>query len=146
MGATNRQKMFADYFLETGNAEQSAIRAGYSERYARGHAHRLRYQPTIVDYIDKRLEELASERIASVTEIMEYLTNVMRGKSMGEIVVVEGTGDGCSDARRMTKAPDERERLKAAELLGRRYGMFTDKLNVDGAVPIMFVGEDEIED
>lgn len=146
MGATNRQKMFADYFLETGNAEQAAIKAGYSERYARGNAHKIRYSPAIASYIEERLEELASERIASVTEIMEYLTKVMRGQSFGETVVVEGVGDGCSTARVIVKRPDEREQLKAAELLGKRYGMFTDKLSVDGAVPIVFVGEDEIED
>ena len=47
---------------------------------------------------------------------------------MYEVVVVEGIGDGCSEARAMQKAPDEKERLKAAELLGKRYGLYTEKI------------------
>ena len=65
----------------------------------------------------------------------------MRGESESEIVVVEGCGDGCSEARRIKKAPDEKDRLKAAELLGKRYGLFTDKLNVTGVVPVQIVDD-----
>jgi phage terminase small subunit len=68
----NRQKMFADYFIESCNAEQSAIKAGYSNQYARGHAHKLKNSPNIKKYIEERLEQLASERIAS--EVLELLT------------------------------------------------------------------------
>lgn len=52
----------------------------------------------------------------------------MRGESLSEVVVVEGQGDGYSEARAMQKAPDEKERLKAAELLGKRYGLYTDRI------------------
>ena len=62
---------------------------------------------------------------------MKYLTSVMRGEAMSEIVVVEGEGDGVSCARRVNKLPDEKEKLKAAELLGKRYGAFTDKVEVE---------------
>jgi phage terminase small subunit len=55
----------------------------------------------------------------------------MRGETQSEIVVVEGCGDGCYEARTMQKAPDEKERLKAAELLGKRYGLYTDKIEAD---------------
>ena len=55
----------------------------------------------------------------------------MRGESHAEVVVVEGVGEGCSEARTMQKAPDEKERLKAAELLGKRYALFTDKVETD---------------
>ena len=51
----------------------------------------------------------------------------MRGESTAEIVVVEGTGDGCSSAVKVNKSPDEKEKLKAAELLGKRFGLFIDK-------------------
>ena len=79
------------------------------------------------------MTEKESELIADQDEVLKYLTSVMRGESQSEIVVVEGTGDGCSEARAMEKAPDEKERLKAAELLGKRYGLYTEKVeqNVD---------------
>ena len=70
--------------------------------------------------------------MATATEVMEYLTSVMRGESTAEVVVVEGLGDGCSEARRFKKAPDEKERLRAAELLGKRFGLFKDKVEVSG--------------
>ena len=58
---------------------------------------------------------------------MEYLTAVMRGQSEAEVVVVEGRGEGCSEAVHVTKRPDEKEQLKAAELLGKHFGMFDKK-------------------
>jgi len=88
-------------------------------------------------YIDQRLEELKSPKIAEAKEVMEYLTAVLRGNSEAEIVVVENVGDYMSEARKIKKAPDEKERLKAAELLGKRYGIFTDKIKVDAAIPIV---------
>ena len=95
-------------------------------------------------YIEEQLERIHNEKIADAQEVMMYLTSVLRGESLSEIVVVEGTGDGCSDARRMMKLPDERERLKAAELIGKRYGMFTDKVNVEGAIPVVII--DDLDD
>jgi phage terminase small subunit len=74
------------------------------------------------------MAEKESELIADQDEVLKYLTSVLRGKTQSEIVVVEGIGDGCSEARAMQKAPDEKERLKAAELLGKRYGLYTDKV------------------
>ena len=90
-------------------------------------------------YIDEQLERIRSEKTAEAQEVMEYLTAVMRGDSESEVVVVEGCGDGCSEARRIKKAPDEKDRLKAAELLGKRYGLFTgtDKQSTEG-VRIVF--------
>jgi phage terminase small subunit len=51
-----------------------------------------------------------------------------------------------TEAQKIQKAPDEKERLKAAELLGKRYGLYTDKQEVTGAVPVVITGEDELED
>ena len=77
------------------------------------------------------MAEKESELIADQDEVLRYLTAVMRGESTAEEIVVEGTGDGCSEARTMEKAPSEKERLKAAELLGKRYALFTDKVETD---------------
>ena len=125
---TTKQKRFCDEYLIDLNATQAAIRAGYSEKYAHTNANKLLQITTIKDFIAERMSEKESELIASQDEVLQYLTSVMRGKTSAEIVVVEGTGDGCSEARTMQKAPDEKERLKAAELLGKRYGLYTEKV------------------
>lgn len=100
----------------------------------------------IQTYIDEKLKELSDKKIADQHEVLAYLTSVLRGKTQSEIVVVEGQGDGVSRAKPIQKAPDERERLKAAELLGKRMGMFKDKLDVTANVPVIISGGDELED
>ena len=125
---TAKQQRFCDEYLIDLNATQAAIRAGYSEKYAHTNANKLLQITTIKDFIAARMAEKKSALIADQDEVLEYLTAVMRGKTEAEIVVVEGTGDGCSEARAIQKAPDEKERLKAAELLGKRYGLYTEKV------------------
>lgn len=100
----------------------------------------------IQTYIDEKLKELSDKKIADQQEVLAYLTSVLRGETQSEIVVVEGVGDGCSEARRLQKAPDEKERLKAAELLGKRMGLFKDKLDLTANVPVIISGGDELED
>lgn len=126
---TAKQMRFCDEYLIDLNATQAAIRAGYSEKNARNIASENLAKPNIKAYIDQRMAEKESELIADQDEVLKYLTAVMRGKSQAEVVVVEGTGEGCSEARTMQKAPDEKERLKAAELLGKRYGLYKDTVN-----------------
>lgn len=125
---TAKQQRFCDEYLIDLNATQAAIRAGYSEKYAHTNANKLLQITTIKDFIAERMAEKQDALIADQDEVLKYLTAVMRGKSEAEIVVVEGTGEGYSEARTMQKAPDEKERLKAAELLGKRYGLYTEKV------------------
>ena len=125
---TERQKRFADEYLIDLNAEAAAIRAGYSSRYARGNAHKLVANSCIKEYIEQRMAEKESELIANQDEVLKYLTSVLRGESRSSVVVVESIGDFMSEARELEKSPDEKERLKAAELLGKRYGIFTEKV------------------
>ena len=127
---TNRQKRFADEYLVDLNATQAAIRAGYSPHGAGQTAGNLLKNTEIKSYIDEQLERVHNERTADAAEVIEYLTSVMRGESTAAIVVVEGKGEGCSEARIITKPPDEKERLKAAELLGKRFGLFADRVEV----------------
>lgn len=143
---TQKQKRFCDEYLIDLNATQAAIRAGYSKKYANTNASKLLQITIIKQFIETRMAEKESQLIASQDEVLQYLTSVLRGETQSEIVVVEGTGDGCSEARQMQKAPDEKERLKAAELLGRRYNLFTDKINVGIALPVVISGADELED
>lgn len=127
---TPQQRKFADEYLIDLNATR-ACKAAYprikNDETARANGSRLLTNANVKTYIDEQLEKISSAKTADVQEVMEYLTAVMRGESSAEIVVVEGTGDGHSKARKMSKAPDEKERLKAAELLGKRYNLFTGK-------------------
>ena len=80
----------------------------------------------IAEYINKRLEEIHNEKTADIQEVMEYLTSVMRGTSEASTLAM--CGDGMQEV--ITKKPDERERLKAAELLGKRFGMFKESVDI----------------
>ncbi len=142
---TKKQQRFAEEYLVDCNATQAAIRAGYSKKSAYSAGQRMLKNVEVKQYIDEQLEMMQGKTIASANEVMEYLTSVLRGESKGTELVVEGTGDGCSEAREVEKAPTEKDKLKAAELLGKRYGLFTDKVNVEGAVPV-FITDDVQED
>ena len=88
----HRQRRFPDEYLIDLNAEQAAIRAGYSERYARGNAHKLVAKGCIKDYITEQLEKIHSEKIADVVEVMIYLTSVMRGEQTEQTLRLIGEG------------------------------------------------------
>lgn len=130
---TDKQKIFADEYLIDLNATR-AYKVAYpnikNDHSARTLASRLLTKVDIKSYIDEQLEKLHNERTADAQEVLEYLTSVLRGESSAEEIVVEGCGDGCSEAKIMEKGPSEKERLKAAELLGKRFGLYTEKLEV----------------
>lgn len=131
---TEKQKKFVDEYLIDLNATQAAIRAGYSKDTARAIGAENLTKPYIQQAIEERVEQLHNERSADAQEIIEYLTSVMRGESESEELVNEFIGDGCSRPTRVKKAPSEKDRIKAAELLGKRFGLFKDKVELDGAV------------
>ncbi len=145
MALTKKQKRFADEYLIDCNATQSAIRAGYSEKSARQIGEQNLSKLDIKNYIEEQLEKIHNEKTADAKEVIEYLTSVLRGESRAEIVVIEMEGEGCSSARCMQKYPDEKEKLKAAELLGKRFGIFKDNIEIKGAIPIVISGETELE-
>ncbi len=128
---TAKQMRFCDEYLIDLNATQAAIRAGYSKKTAYSIGEENLRKPELKKYIESRMAEKETELIADQDEVLKYLTAVMRGQSLSEVVVVEGIGMGTSEARTMQKAPDEKERLKAAELLGKRYGLYTERIEQD---------------
>ena len=134
MAMTNKQKRFADEYLVDLNATQAAIRAGYSERSAGRNADRMMKNDEIRNYIEEQIQQLHNERTADAQEVIEYLTSVLRGESEGEELVNEFQGDGISKAVNVKKKPSEKDKLRAAELLGKRFGIFTDK--IEGSVRI----------
>lgn len=125
---TAKQQRFCDEYLIDLNATQAAIRAGYSKKTARVIGAQNLSKLAVKNYINERMKEKEAELIADSDEVMRYLTSVLRGQSQSEVVVVENVGDYMSEARLIQKAPDEKERLKAAELLGKAHQIFVDKV------------------
>ena len=142
---TEKQKRLCDEYLIDLNATQSAIRAGYSEKTAYSAGQRTLKNVEVKKYIEERMKKKNDKLIADQDEVLRYLTSVLRGESVSEEIVVEGIGDGCSEARKIKKAPSEKDRLKSAELLGKRYGIYTDKIQAEIVTPI-FGGENELDD
>ena len=146
---TAKQKRFADEYLIDLNATR-AYKAAYpqvkKDTTASAAGTRLLGNVNVKAYIDAKLAEMHSAKIADAVEVMEYLTAVVRGESESEIVVVENIGDYTSEARRMKKSPDEKERLKAAELLAKRYGLLNDRVSLDIQLPVVMTGDDELPD
>ena len=135
MKLTLKQQRFADEYIISGNATEAAIKAGYSKKTAYSIGLENLKKPEIKKLIDEKLKELSDKKIADQQEVLAYLTAVLRGETQSEIVVVEGQGEGVSRAKPMQKAPDERERLKAAELLGKRMGLFKERVELSTDEP-----------
>ena len=133
---TEKQKRFCDEYLIDCNATQAAIRAGYSPKTANEQGNRLLANVSIKTYIDEQLEQLHNEKTADAQEVLEYLTAVMRGKYKEQTLQLIGEG--------VQKIADidvsAKERIKAAELIGKRYGMFKDNVNVD-LEPVVIVND-----
>lgn len=122
---TAKQQRFVDEYLIDLNATQAAIRAGYSKGTAYSIGVENLRKPEIQKRIQERMNEKEASLIATQDEILKYLTSVMRGESMSTVIVVE---DGLP--REMGKHPNEKERLQAAELLGKRYGLYIEKVDL----------------
>lgn len=140
-----RQKRFADLYLELGNASEAARQAGYSEKTAGYNTAKLLNNIKIKEYIDERLKQLEDQKIADVTEVMQYLTAGMRQELEEEVIVTEGCGDGISEAVIKKKKISIKDSNKCAELLAKRFGILTDNMNVNMVVPVIG-GENALED
>ena len=137
-----RQKRFCDEYLIDCNAKQAAIRAGYSPKTAYSIGIENLNKPELKAYIDEQLEKIHSAKIADAEEVMKYLTSVMRGEHTEQVLKLIGEG-----VQTVTDIDvSAKERLKAAELIGKRYGLFTDKVGVEGVIPVVISGDDQLED
>ncbi len=121
---TPRQRRFCDEYLIDLNATQAAIRAGYSEKTAKQIGQRLLTYVDLKNYIQERMAAKEKELIADSEEVLRYLTSVLRGKSEAHVLARDEIGAD----KVIAKPPDEKERLKAAELLGKAHMIFTEKV------------------
>lgn len=128
---TEKQERFIDFYIETGNASEAARRAGYSKGSISTANKWLipknpHFKADLAAALGKRLQELKNERTASLSEVLEFMTSTMRGEVKEDVVVTEGTGEGCSEARVIQKQVSARDRLEAAKALEKRLGRFID--------------------
>lgn len=131
---TDKQMIFANEYLIDLNATR-AYKKAYpnvkKDSVAAANGNRLLRNAKVKNYIDEQLKKIEDESIADATEVMKYLTAVMRNELTEEVVVVEGEGEGCSSARIVKKYISAKDRNKAAELLGKRYRLFVEKVEAD---------------
>ena len=162
MALTAKQKRFCDEYLIDFNATQAAIRAGYSERTAYSQGQRLLKNVEVQKYLQERMAEKEKELIADQNEVMKYLSAVMRREKTESVVVTLSKEKSVyvPDANGTMRKQTVKEEIpqvveiparlsdanKAAELLGKAYGIYTDKVDMDENVPVIFSGEDQLEE
>jgi len=146
MKLTPKQMKFCDEYIISGNTTQSAIKAGYSLKTAGPIGSENLTKPNIHNYISERLKLLDSEKIADQKEIREYLTSMMRGEIKEEVVINPIVGNGKMEPKTMNKQASAKDRTKAAELLGKTSGLFSDKLEVNTVAQVVFAGEEDLEE
>lgn len=148
MKLTEKQKAFCDYYIESLNATESYKKAYPNckkDATARTNSSKLLTNANIKKYIDEQLKQMQSNRIADATEVLEYLTRIIRNEETEEAVLTVNTGDFTSEVRKVQKEISAKDKIKAAELLGKRYGLYTEKIEAD-VNQVIFVGEDNLED
>ena len=135
-------KKFADEYIKTGNVYQSAINAGYSENYAKSDACKILEKPSVKAYVEERMKKLEEEAIADQSEILRYLTRIIRDEEREEVLVNVGN----FEQERQEIKISAKDKIRAAELLGKRYGSWTDKVDMTLEVPTIISGDDKLED
>lgn len=138
---TLKQQKFADEYIISGNATEAAKKAGYAERSARSIGQENLTKPDIKSYIDERLKELEDKAIAKQDEVLKYLSSIMRGEQTEQILRSSGDFEQVIDDIEVSA----KDRIKAAELLGKRYGIWTEKVDINGGLGVVIVDDiDEI--
>ncbi|HBF0311313.1 TPA: terminase small subunit [Clostridioides difficile] len=135
---TEKQKRFCDYYIETGNATEAYKKAykNSNQRTSESSGSRLLSNDEVKNYIDKRLKSFESRRIADAKEVMEYLTKILRNQEKEEVIVVSENGPEI-----IKKDVSIKDRNKAAELLGKRYALWTEKVDLDGNVGVTIIDD-----
>ena len=140
-----RHEKFCHEYIKDMNATQAAIRTGYSEKTAKMQGSRLMTNDDIKLRVAELREAYLDENIMTAKQVEYELTRIALGLSNEKHVVIEGTGDGCSEARIIDKPPDEKSRLKALELMAKRHRILSGDTTID-IKPVIIVGGDDIAD
>ncbi|BBH19815.1 terminase small subunit [Paenibacillus baekrokdamisoli] len=137
---SQKQKAFVDRYIEIGNATQAYIDAGYSvtkRSVADANGRKLLHKPNVKKYLDERITVKDSEKIAKQDEVLQFLSKVMRGEVQEKFPL----GLGMGEQQLVKKELDGKDRIKAAELLGKRYALWTDKQLLDSVVGVQIIDD-----
>lgn len=140
-----RHEKFCHEYIKDMNATQAAIRTGYSKNTANRIGSRLLSNVDIKARVAELRESYFNENIMTAQQVEYELTRIALGLSNEKHVVIEGTGDGYSEARIIDKPPDEKSRLKALELMAKRHRILSGDTTID-IKPVLIVGGDDIAD
>lgn len=140
-----RHEKFCHEYIKDMNATQAAIRTGYSKKTAKMQGSRLMTNDDIKSRVAELRDAYLDENIMTAKQVEYELTRIALGLSTEKTVVIEGQGDGWSTARIMDKPPDEKSRLKALELMAKRYRILSGDTTID-IKPVIIMGGDEIAD
>lgn len=138
---TIKQKKFADEYIISGNATESYKVAGYkysSDNVAAVEGKKLLRNPKVSTYLNERMKELEDKSIAKQDEVLKYLTRVLRGEEKDEALTAVG------DVVQLKVS--NKDRIKAAELFGKFYGTWSEKIDVNLEMPTIISGSDELHD
>lgn len=113
---TTKQKKWADEYIKTGNATQSAINAGYSEKTAKQIGTENLAKPVLKTYIAKQLEKIESDKIMGAKEALQLLTSIARGEGHTKQLMKYRDQTWFEDV-----PPSFRDRLDAAKEILKRY-------------------------
>ncbi len=137
-----KQKKFCEEYLTDFNKTAAAIRAGYSKNSARHTAARILENPQAKKYLNEKLSNISSEKTAEAKEVLEYLTAVMRGEKWGKTDIPKGKNLPAEKDDKITV----HDRMKAAELLSKLYGVFSEKGKNEEIIPVVISGEEDLSD
>lgn len=140
MKLTPKQKAFADYYIELGNATEAANKAGYKGNNLNRIASENLSKLDIKQYIEERMKEIESDRIAKAEEVLAFLSASLRGEVLEEVVSTESI-EGMIKPVILKKQLSAKDRIKAAELLGKRYALFTEKVDLEGNVGVTIIDD-----
>ena len=116
MRLTAKQRLFADEYIKSGNATQSAIRAGYSSKSARFVGTENLTKPNIKAYIDAKMAEIESSKIADAKEVLEFYARVLREEETEEVTLAAG-----ADVVTVRKKPSMSDKISVAKEIMKRY-------------------------
>lgn len=139
MALKGKRERFCIEYSKTGNAKLAYMKAGYkykNENVAKSLGSRMLSKDDIKQRLKELSDEVKNENIASIQEIQEFWTKVLRNEEVEQVVGMTEGGPF-----RMSKDCNIKDRIKAAELLGRVNGLFLDKVEVTGNVPVTFVDD-----
>lgn len=140
-----KHEKFCHEYIKDMNATQAAIRTGYSNKTANRIASQLLSKLDIKTRVKELRDAYLDENIMTAKQVEYELTRIALGLSNEKHVVIEGTGDGYSEARIIDKPPDEKSRLKALELMAKRHRILSGDTTID-IKPVIIVGGDDIAD